>query len=79
MIGSPDMAYPRLNNLSLWLLIASFALLAIGSGVGSVGSVGTLGVGTLGTLGSGSLGLATGWTLYPPLSSHDGLAVDLKR
>lgn len=35
MIGSPDMAYPRLNNLSLWLLIASFALLFIATGVGT--------------------------------------------
>ena len=76
MIGSPDMAYPRLNNLSLWLLIASFALLFIGSGVGIAGIAGS--VGSLGSV-AGSVGVATGWTLYPPLSDrlyHDGLAVD---
>jgi heme/copper-type cytochrome/quinol oxidase subunit 1 len=28
-IGSPDMAYPRLNNLSYWLLITSFILFMI--------------------------------------------------
>ncbi|HUC62133.1 MAG TPA: cytochrome c oxidase subunit I [Alphaproteobacteria bacterium] len=27
MIGSPDMAFPRLNNVSFWLLIPSFSLL----------------------------------------------------
>jgi heme/copper-type cytochrome/quinol oxidase subunit 1 len=27
MIGSPDMAFPRLNNISFWLLPASLLLL----------------------------------------------------
>jgi cytochrome c oxidase subunit I len=31
MIGSPDMAFPRLNNVSFWLLITSFLLLLISS------------------------------------------------
>lgn len=29
LIGSPDMAFPRLNNVSFWLLPASFILLAL--------------------------------------------------
>jgi len=29
MIGSPDMCFPRLNNLSFWLLIPSFTLLVL--------------------------------------------------
>jgi cytochrome c oxidase subunit 1 len=39
MIGSPDMAFPRLNNVSFWLLIPSFALLLgsalVGPGAGT--------------------------------------------
>jgi len=40
LIGAPDMCFPRLNNLSFWLLIPSFALLTlstiveVGSGTG---------------------------------------------
>jgi heme/copper-type cytochrome/quinol oxidase subunit 1 len=35
LIGAPDMAYPRLNNLSFWLLPASFILLLLSSFVAS--------------------------------------------
>jgi len=31
MIGSPDMAFPRLNNISFWLLPPSLCLLLISS------------------------------------------------
>lgn len=35
MVGSPDMAFPRLNNLSFWLLPPSFTLLLASSLVGA--------------------------------------------
>ena len=39
MIGSPDMAFPRLNNISFWLLVPSFLLLLgsalVGPGAGT--------------------------------------------
>ena len=34
MIGSPDMAFPRLNNISFWLLVPSFILLLASPWVG---------------------------------------------
>ncbi len=60
MIGAPDMSFPRLNNISFWLLIPSFVLLIVSNLV--------------------EVGVGTGWTLYPPLSSlagHPGASVDL--
>jgi cytochrome c oxidase subunit 1 len=63
MIGAPDLAFPRMNNVSFWLLPASFTLLVISVFVGGE---------------PGSLGAGTGWTLYAPLSTsgHPGPAVD---
>ncbi len=64
MIGAPDVAFPRLNNISFWLLVAAFVLLLTSLFV----------PGTMGFDGGG-----TGWTMYPPLSTsgHTGPAVDL--
>jgi heme/copper-type cytochrome/quinol oxidase subunit 1 len=39
MLGSPDMAFPRLNNISFWLLPPSLGLLLLSSFV--EGGVGT--------------------------------------
>ncbi len=63
MIGAPDLAFPRMNKISFWLLPASFALLIISMFVEGE---------------PGSPGLGTGWTLYAPLSTsgHPGPAVD---
>jgi cytochrome c oxidase subunit 1 len=40
MIGSPDMAFPRLNNISFWLLVPSFLLLMGSTMVGEGAGVG---------------------------------------
>src|SRR5262249_44030104 len=64
MIGAPDIAFPRLNNISFWLLPSSFPLLIISTMVAGP---------------SGSAGVGAGWTIYAPLSSlagHPGPAVD---
>jgi len=63
MIGAPDMALPRMNNISFWLLPASFALLLISLFVEGE---------------PGGNGVGAGWTLYAPLSTsgHPGPAVD---
>jgi cytochrome c oxidase subunit 1 len=63
LIGSPDMAFPRLNNISFWLLVASFGLFAISLFVEGP---------------PGSNGHSGGWTLYPPFSvtGQPGPAVD---
>jgi cytochrome c oxidase subunit 1 len=61
MIGAPDMAFPRMNNISFWLLVPSFALLLISMFVEGQ---------------DGFMGAGNGWTLYPPLSSQGGPAMD---
>nr|QCS25177.1 cytochrome c oxidase subunit I [Arthonia rubella] len=33
LVGGPDMAFPRLNNISFWMLIPSFALFLFASGI----------------------------------------------
>ena len=61
-IGSPDMAFPRLNNLSLWLFVAGTTL--------AIMSVFASG-------GNGQTGSGVGWVLYPPLSvNEEGLSMD---
>ena len=63
MIGAPEMAFPRLNNISFWLLPCSFFFLIL-SMYSSSGNY---------------YGPGTGWTLYPPLSTitySPGMAVD---
>jgi cytochrome c oxidase subunit 1 len=64
MIGAPDMAMPRMNNISFWLMPASFALLVLSMFVPGA---------------PGSNGFGGGWVLYPPLSEsgHPGPAMDL--
>jgi len=63
MIGAPDTAFPRINNIAFWLLPFSFALLLL-----SLFFEGP----------SGMNGAGTGWTIYPPLSTsgHPGPSVD---
>jgi len=63
MIGAPDMALPRLNNLSFWLLPMGAFMLIMSM--------------LAPTLFPGSGGLVnTGWTLYPPLSIQAGMGMD---
>jgi cytochrome c oxidase subunit I len=59
MIGAPDMALPRMNNWSFWLLPAAFGLL-IASFIMSI-----LGMGSAPNFG---------WTFYAPLSTTYGPA-----
>ncbi|OYX83201.1 MAG: cytochrome c oxidase subunit I [Azorhizobium sp. 32-67-21] len=64
MIGAPDTAFPRINNIAFWLMPPAFGLAIISLFV----------EGAPGTNGFGG-----GWTIYPPLSSklgHPGPAMD---
>ncbi len=65
MIGAPDMAMPRMNNISFWLMPFSFALALISMFVPGVSE--------------SSKGFGGGWVLYPPLSTmgHPGSSMDL--
>ena len=65
MIGAPDMAMPRMNNISFWLMPFSFALALISMFVPGVSEA--------------SKGFGGGWVLYPPLSTtgHPGSSMDL--
>jgi cytochrome c oxidase subunit I len=62
-IGAPEMAFPRLNNISFWLLPAAFVLFSLSFFVEGAPGVN---------------GFGSGWTLYPPLSTagHPGPAGD---
>jgi cytochrome c oxidase subunit 1 len=64
MIGAPDMAFARMNNISFWMLVASLILFLTSFIVPGA---------------PGSMGHSGGWTLYPPYSSsgQPGPAVDL--
>jgi cytochrome c oxidase subunit 1 len=63
MIGAPDMAFPSMNNISFWLLPASFALLVTSMFVEGPTAMN---------------GTGAGWTLCAPLttSGHPGPAAD---
>jgi cytochrome c oxidase subunit I len=60
MVGAPDMALPRMNNWSFWIMPFAFTMLLLplilqGFGIGGGGPAG-------------------GWTLYPPLSLQGGIS-----
>src|SRR6478609_6471545 len=58
MIGAPDMALPRMNNWSFWILPFAFTLLLLPL--------------ILEMFGIGGGGPAGGWTMYPPLVLQSG-------
>jgi cytochrome c oxidase subunit 1 len=64
MVGAPDTAFPRINNIAFWLLPPSFILLLMSMFFEGAGP--------------GALGFGGGWTAYPPLSTtgHPGPAMD---
>ena len=59
MVGAPDMALPRMNNWSFWILPFAFTLLLLPFCLYLF-------------FGIGGGGPAGGWTLYPPLSIQGG-------
>ncbi|HMB57573.1 MAG TPA: cytochrome c oxidase subunit I [Arenimonas sp.] len=59
MIGAPDMALPRMNNWSFWIMPFAFTLLLMPLILQVVFHIG----------GGGPAG---GWTMYPPLSLQGG-------
>ncbi len=59
MVGAPDMALPRMNNWSFWIMPFAFTLLL-------------LPLALFVFFGIGGGGPAGGWTLYPPLSIQGG-------
>ncbi len=59
MVGAPDMALPRMNNWSFWILPFAFTLLLLPLALYVF-------------FGIGGGGPAGGWTLYPPLSIQGG-------
>ncbi|OAM73917.1 cytochrome c oxidase subunit I [Devosia elaeis] len=63
MIGAPDTAFPRINNIAFWLLPPALLLTIL-----SMFFEGP----------AGALGFGGGWTAYPPLSTsgHPGPATD---
>lgn len=63
MIGAPDMALPRLNNLSFWLLPAA-AIMLFTSVIAPY------------AFANGGMPVNSGWTLYPPLSIQAGMGMD---
>jgi cytochrome c oxidase subunit 1 len=62
MIGAPDMALPRMNNWSFWIMPFAFTVLLLPLALKVF-------------FGVGGGGPAGGWTLYPPLSLQGGDSV----
>ncbi|HQW80434.1 MAG TPA: cytochrome c oxidase subunit I [Pseudomonadota bacterium] len=62
MVGAPDMALPRMNNWSFWIMPFAFTTLLL-----------PLALKVFFDIGGG--GPAGGWTLYPPLSLQGGDSV----
>jgi len=59
-INCSELAYPRINNFSIWLLIFSFITLQLASG----------------NFLPETQGAGVGWTMYPPLSILENMTMD---